>query len=53
MTGRPADALVEKCCPFYGVAGVTDLLELTRQEIQERREAGTLLASSARKRLCG
>lgn len=43
MTGRPANALVEKGGPFYDVVGLAAWLGLTRQEIQERREARTLL----------
>lgn len=43
MTGHPANALVERCGPFYDTDGLTTWLGLPRQQVHERREARTLL----------
>lgn len=43
MTGGFANALAEKVGPFYDVTGLMTWLGVSRQEIQARREAGTIL----------
>lgn len=43
MTGHPANALVERCGPFYDTDGLLSWLGLPYREIQERREARAIL----------
>ncbi|KRF06340.1 hypothetical protein ASH00_08860 [Arthrobacter sp. Soil782] len=43
MTGRSANALLEKCGLFYDTDGLMSWLGLPYREIQERREARAIL----------